>query len=679
MNILPRTSLTLALLLASSVLIALNPAPASAAGTTYWVDAASAQCTDTGAGLETAPFCTISAAAKRAVVPGDTVRIRPGTYREQVTLAGSGTTGAPISILGDGPGVVVLGTRALGTAALWSSTGTTAWRTPYAPPSNPRQVLLDGQRLSQAASAGATTAGSWFYDTTARVLYVDIGGANPGDGHAIEAGAQSYGVHVSGRHDVVVSGLVARDQNFAGVRLLSSSAVTVEQVRATGSAANGVLVESSPGSGVVVRDVDVADSLAVGIRVTGSSGVTVRTSRSHGNQLHGIALASSSNNLISGNQTFDNVSLRTDVTAAGIDVNSSSTDNVVENNVTHGNQDSGIQVYNGSHRALLLRNVSYSNGDHGLDTLGSTQVRLVNNTVYGNRHDGISVEGSATGATLANNIMVDNGRVDRGSEVPHFDLFVDSASTAGFSSDYSIAYKGSAAAVVMFGGTQYKKLNLFAAATGNEAHGLALDPDLVDVAAGDFRPTPGSPAVDSANAGAAGFSATDAAGNALADDSIVPDTGVGSPSYADRGALEMQPVPGAGNYAPHAALFLSPASVSRPPSTPVTADATGSADGDVAGIASYTFDFGDDSVPLVRTVAEFGVAAAIVTHVYLVAGTYQPTLTVADSAQQKSRHVAKVAVASQPVPQPQPAGGGGGSLSLLALLTLLGARLARRR
>ena len=95
---------------------------------------------------------------------------------------------------------------------------TSAWTTPYAPPSAPRQVFLDDPRLAAATSATTTTANSWFYDATAKLLYVDIGGANPGDGHAVDAGAQSFGVTMTGRHDVVVSNIEFRRQNFAGAR-----------------------------------------------------------------------------------------------------------------------------------------------------------------------------------------------------------------------------------------------------------------------------------------------------------------------------------------------------------------------------------------------------------------------------------------------------------------------------
>src|SRR5689334_3195534 len=139
------------MLLVAALLTVLPASRATAAGTTYWVDGANAACSDTGTGTTTAPFCTISAGVKKAINPGDTVRVRPAVYREQVTVGASGTATDPITLTGDAPGVVVLGTRAVG-GATWTATPSTAWSTPYAPPSSPRQVFLDGSRLGAASS-----------------------------------------------------------------------------------------------------------------------------------------------------------------------------------------------------------------------------------------------------------------------------------------------------------------------------------------------------------------------------------------------------------------------------------------------------------------------------------------------------------------------------------------------
>ncbi|MFC5264790.1 PKD domain-containing protein [Kribbella qitaiheensis] len=627
------------MILTMSSLAVVTSGSAAAAGTGYWVDNTAANCSDTlaTAGTQTVPFCTVTQGTKKAIAPGDIVHVAPGTYREQVTVNASGTATDPITVTGDGPGVVILGTRALGTAALWTATSTTAWSTPYAPPSPPRQVFLDGQRLSAAASATTTTPNSWFYDATAKVLYVDAGGANPGDGHQIEAGAQSFGITASSRQNLVISNLEVIRPNFAGVRLLSSSATTIDHVTASQSASNGILIDTSPGGGIAVRAAAVDGSLSTGIRIAGSSGVVVTGSSSHHNGLHGIGLSTSSNNVIDGNATYANTSPSPTATSAGIDVNTNSPDNTVSNNVTYQNQDTGVQIYNGSHRALVVRNISYANGDHGFDTLASTGARYLNNTSYANRRDGISVEGVSTGATLANNLTVDNGVTAN-----EYNLYVDAGSLPGFGADYDTAFNHTTAATTKVGGTVYQKLSAYAAASGQESHGSSVDPDLVDPASGDFRLTAGSTAVDSANSATTGFHPTDPAGNPLADDPIVADTGAGSPAYADRGALEFQPVAGATNYAPHAALVVDPAAVSTPPSVPVTADASGSSDADQLGIATYTFDFGDGTVVGPQ-------AAPTAAHSYAEPGSYAVAVTVTDGAGLTDSASAQEVVSTRPV------------------------------
>ncbi|GAA3585051.1 right-handed parallel beta-helix repeat-containing protein [Kribbella ginsengisoli] len=627
------------MILAASTLVIVSSGPAAAAGTGYWVNNGAANCSDTlaGAGTQAVPFCTISQGTKKAIAPGDTVHVAPGTYREQVTINASGTATDPISVVGDAPGVVILGTRSLSTAALWTATSTTAWSTPYAPPSVPRQVFLDGQRLATATSATTTTANSWFYDATAKVLYVDAGGANPGDGHQVEAGAQSFGVTASSKSNVAISNIETDRPNLAGVRLLTATGATIDHVTASQSASNGILIDTSPGGGNVVRAAAVDGSLSTGIRIAASSGVTVTGSSSHHNGLHGIGLSTSSNNLIDGNTSYANTSVSPTATSAGIDVNTNSPDNTVVNNVTYQNQDTGVQVYSGSHRALVARNISYANGDHGFDTLASTGVRYLNNTSYANRRDGISVEGVSTGATLANNLLVDNGVT-----ATEYNLYVDAGSVSGFSADYDTAFNHTTAPTTKVGGVVYPKLSGYATASGQESHGSSIDPDLVNPASGDFRLTAGSTAVDSANSGATGFRATDAAGNQLADDTIVADTGAGTPAYADRGALEFQPVAGSTNYAPHAALILNPAAMSTPPSPPVTADASGSSDTDLNGIASYTFDFGDGTVVGPQP-------TATATHTYAGPGSYAVTVTVTDAAGLTDSASSQEVVSTRPV------------------------------
>ncbi|GAB3255550.1 hypothetical protein GCM10027425_15680 [Alteromonas gracilis] len=620
---------TISLGIVSAALVA---APAVAAGTWY-VDGSSPTCAAAGPGTQEAPFCTVSAAVRLAVSPGDTVVVAPGIYREQVTIAGSGTADAPIRILGSGPGVELRGTQDL-SGAVWTPAAGSAWSTAYAPTAAPRQVFLDGARMTQAPSAAAVVPGSWSYDATARVLTVDMGGASPA-GRAVEAGAQNFGVTATSRSFVEVRDLVARGQNLAGFRALTSSDIAWRGVTSVDAGSNGVLVDTSTG-GAVVAGARVSGALSTGIRVNRATGSVVSDSWSHHNGLHGIGVSASPATRVQGNSTWANASVSPTATAAGIDVSQSSTDAVVIGNRSRENQDSGIQVYSGSHRTLVARNLVWRNGDHGLDTLASTDVGYLSNTSVANTRDGISIEGGSVRARTSGNILVDNGTATR-----EYDLYVSSDSVAGFTGDHDLIANESTVPAVRFDSTLYRTLADFAAATGHETHGVGLAPGFVDAAGDDFRLAGGSPAIDAADTGVPGFVTADADGTEPIDDPTVADTGTGATAYADLGALERIPQ-GGPNFAPHPSLVVDPDTLAVPPSGTVTADASASSDADAAPIASYAFDFGDGSDPVSGT-------SPVVRHVYAAPGDFTVTLTVTDAQGAASTRTRQVRITDRPL------------------------------
>ncbi|MFE7186547.1 PKD domain-containing protein [Streptomyces erythrochromogenes] len=90
---------TRATVLFATGLVALLGTPAAIAAeppsTLYVNSREGSNCTDSGPGSQTVPYCTISAAAKVAG-PGQTVRIGMGVYPEALNLDRSGTPGKPI-------------------------------------------------------------------------------------------------------------------------------------------------------------------------------------------------------------------------------------------------------------------------------------------------------------------------------------------------------------------------------------------------------------------------------------------------------------------------------------------------------------------------------------------------------------------------------------------------------
>ncbi len=204
--------------------------PPAEASTVRVVAQQNASCSDAGPGTSATPYCTISAAAK-AAGSGDTVSVQAGTYRETVT--------APSGVkFQTSAGAQVVGTDPLD-AATWSPTGGNAWTTQLSATASPTQVFKGSTALTKAASAGATTTNSWFFDFATHTLYVDLGGPAPtaGDGLTV---VRNYGFLVRNASGVTILGFTLLQQGGAGVFLDTSTNSLVSGVTVSGSAAYGI-------------------------------------------------------------------------------------------------------------------------------------------------------------------------------------------------------------------------------------------------------------------------------------------------------------------------------------------------------------------------------------------------------------------------------------------------------
>ena len=209
-------------------------------------------------------------------------------------------------------------------------------------------------------------------------------------------------------------------------------------------------------------------------------------------------------------------------------------------NVLHDNEDSGLNVYTSSQNNLVVNNVSYGNGDHGIDVYGSTGNRVVANSVHSNVASGLNAEGSSTGTTFANNVAADNA-VNGPRTLGN--IRVDASSDTGSAMNDDLMYLSAPGVMAIWDGVQYSSVAALRTLTGQESRGLEADPRWRNPGAGDFRLGAGSPAIDSANSGASGQTPQDRAGTHRGDDPSTVDTGVGPRTYDDRGAFEFVPAP----------------------------------------------------------------------------------------------------------------------------------------
>jgi parallel beta-helix repeat protein len=382
----------------------------------------------------------------------------------------------------------------------------------------------------------------------------------PEDGETVTVTGPQYGFYVSNRSWVTIRGFKVTDTGNDGMHISSGS----RNVEVVGNEVN------SAG--------DPSAQTAEGISVTDASDVLLADNVVHHNSKYGIYLANSTRIEIVENELFSNAKV-TSRSASGIRLHSSIA-NTIDSNVTHANEDSGIEIVTGSNDNLVVNNVTYDNGDHGVDVLASLRNRIVSNTVYRNVTAGINAEGSSTGTTIANNISVDNGIA---SPRTRGNIRVDSNSISGTTIDYDLIHLTTPDIMVVWGATSYTSLAAFRAGTGQEANGTQGDPKWVNASIGDFHLLAGSPAIDAANSGVSGHPSTDVEGTARVDDPVTANTGAGPRTYDDRGAYER-----VGAAVDHIVVSPASASIAAGGSQAYTAEAFDASNASLGDVTSST-------------------------------------------------------------------------------------------
>ena len=576
-----------------SVVAVLACLPSQVFADAFHVDNANPSASDSNPGTFALPYRTISAAVVQRAAPGNTIVVHSGNYPERITVAASGRAGAPITVQSAGL-VTVDGADDYSATSRWTHVTGSVWLARDVA-SAPVQVFADGARLDPSSAPAASLPSRTFRYVSNAGLYVNVGGANPGT-HGTRVGLRSNGFVISGRSHVTVDGFRVTRTESDGIHLVASSQC-------------------------VISNNEITFAGAQGIHVAGGNAVTVAGNSCSDHRDHGIALSNGvTQSVIRDNASFRNA--RRDVRAArGIQLTGCS-NNRIERNRLYDNQDSGLQINTDSDNNVCVQNLSWNNGDHGMDHLGSTGTIHIGDVTYGNFNDGFSIEGASKNTRLYDCIGMDNG-ITTG----HYDLWVDAESTNGFQSDYNIFWNSTGAPPVRYVST-YATVAAYSAASGKDQHSTHDDPRFVAPHSGDFRLLPGSPAIDAGTSAPPQWPAMDFAGRPRGDIPGVPNLGAGAVPFADRGAFEFM------NAAPTAALVATPANGTGPLLT--TADGSGSTDDGT--IVSYRFDFGDGTVVGPQ-------AAPIATHVYA-AGAWELQLTVVDDGGASATTTRLVSVAN---------------------------------
>jgi parallel beta-helix repeat protein len=296
----------------------LSVTAASAATTsTLYVNGGSSACSDSGPGSRATPFCTISAAAAKAVA-GEKVQVSGGTYHESVTVANSGTAGAPIVF------------AAAGGATVTVTGGMNGFRV-----SSKSYVQIKGFHVTQTSAVGILVSGS----SHIRVDGNDVSGA----GQRV-SGLIAKGISLTGATSSVVVNNVSHDNSDAGIGVTSAS--------------NGNIITGNESYG----NARGYSRAAAGIDLRNSTGNRVTANFLHDNEDSGLNIWNSSDGTIA----VDNVVWKNG--DHGIDVHSTNDARVVANTV-YLNYDSGIEM-TGSLRTYLANDISADNGINSARTSG---------------------------------------------------------------------------------------------------------------------------------------------------------------------------------------------------------------------------------------------------------------------------------------------------------------------
>ena len=428
-----------------------------------------------------APYCTIGAAVGQAVA-GDIISVATGTYTEQVTITRSGTAEAPIAIAANLGAIVKSGTYGFDLSGV-------SW------------ITIDGFTVSN------TTSHAFRCVLCSNVSLINNATKFPG----------GNGISISNSSDLTLNGNVVEDSKSHGIEVTASTRLNIN------------------GGSVTRSGFQISGKVKNGIKFRGTTVSNIERTLVHYNSDMGIYLIEGTTGVRVKGVTAHHNARGYERIAAGIE--SRSDGNIVESCIAYANEDSGINMRWGGSNGFMVNNITYRNGDHGIDVLESPNPRIINNTVYKNVTAGINVEGNSPNGYILNNISVDNG-----IKSPRTEGNIRATSTSiPLALNYNIVYSSGGEKLYLYWRTYFYTLaKLRAAYPSVEVNGIQADPRWVDRVLDDYRLAAGSPAIDSGKSDAVPTSEgnQDAAGNSRCDDPFTANTGIGPRTYDDRGAYE---------------------------------------------------------------------------------------------------------------------------------------------
>ena len=392
---------------------------------------------------------------------------------------------------------------------------------------DPNNIFENNTRMATGSSATTLTAGSYYYDAVADILYIRTSDSSNPNTKTIDIPFWNEGFLIQNKQYLVFDGLTVKYNDGAGVL------------------DGGFVLATS--SNIIIRNSTSVDNFGVGVYLNNTSSSTITNNQILRNQRDfggGLRLENNSNtNVISTNtitglgvEGGNGINMCGDSGCGGVGnnyniirsnifynlrdscvyVGSRSDYNVLEQNTcgltfrVNGVGGTGFHVSRGSDYNILRNNIFYDTYGPGIlvqsNTIDSVEVPVIGNQVLNNviynpstsivgNHGGISVVDEAYNTVIKNNIIYQANDVSG--------LRVTGAAATSTDSDYNLYYSTKPSVTSMFhygvsSGIFYNNLTTFKAAyPTQEVHSLSVEPEFTLPASLNFTTATTSPAIDS--------------------------------------------------------------------------------------------------------------------------------------------------------------------------------------
>lgn len=482
---------------------------------------------DSNPGTESSPWKTLKKAGDKAVA-GDTVLIKGGVYKAPLFPKNSGASANYISFKGvQGSSVIIEGGYevtgwSVHNGSIYSASWDSSWmNAEWENISGSKGFVNIDYKLNAdhwpkpTAKLDEMTAGSWFYDESAKKLFLWLQDSSNPNSHSVLASKSwidsANGILINGRSYLRFENLHIRNC-YSGVYIDSKGSHNIILNNIETYGVHTGIRNLKENSNILLSKIDVHHTIGPGIQNNGSN-CTITESKIHetgmvewqrwGNV--GVILMGAYNTLKDSeiyntgyNSNYGPGVLFETWGTYGAGGADTSHDNIVENCKIYNSPNFHGIVFYGSDNCIAKRNVLYNmkggfriqEGGSGGETTQEQKIcnnsKIYNNSVINCSEFGVKITDNCLTTEIFNNIF---------SQINSPLNFVESVK-GSISSNYNLFYPGNTLRIV-HGNATYTSLTDYVKSTGKDQKSLYADPLFNNPANFDFSLKSSSPCIDS--------------------------------------------------------------------------------------------------------------------------------------------------------------------------------------